>query len=80
MKKIKSTTIICNECGKKIEITADDAIIRFKFCGGCPGLSVTVKCSHCNKRIVLEQTSKTKKMLAKNIKKIKPLVIPMAYR
>ena len=50
MKKIKSTTIICNECGKKIEITADDAIIRFKFCGGCPGLSVTVKCSHCNDR------------------------------
>lgn len=77
---MKTTTIICSECGKTIEFTAAEANIRFRFCGGCPGIAVTVKCSHCKKMSVVEQTSKTKKLLAKNIKKIKPLVIPMAYR
>ena len=77
MKKITSTTIVCRECGKKIKLTADDAIIRWKFNGGCPGFSVTVKCSHCNEMSIIKQTPAAKKLLANRINSV---TIPNNYK
>ena len=77
MKKITSTTISCSECGTKIKITANDAIVQWRFNGGCPGLSVTVKCSHCNQMSIIKQTPKTKRLLANRINSVS---IPSSYR
>ena len=76
MKKNSSIAITCSECGKKIKITADDAVIRWQFNGGCPGCSVKIECPHCKKMSTVKQTLKTKRMLANRINSI----VPMSYR
>lgn len=65
-----SITICCSECGQFIVMTAEDAEIKWKFNGGCPGYSVKTHCPHCKKMSVVKQTDEAKKMLAHRIKSI----------
>ena len=71
MEKKPTITISCSECGKSITMAAEDANIRWKFNGGCPGHLVTVKCSHCNKMSTVKQTPEAKKLLAHRIDSVR---------
>lgn len=60
-------TISCSECGKTITMAEEDAIIRWRFNGGCPVWVVRVKCSHCKQTSAVPQTPEAKKLLERRM-------------
>ena len=64
----KTIDISCSECGKTITMTAKDAHIASRLNGGCPRLSVTVKCPHCQKTSTVRATTNARELLSERLK------------
>ena len=64
----KTIDISCSECGESITLTAKDAHIASRLNGGCPRLSVTVKCPHCQKTSTVNDTPDARELLSERLK------------
>ena len=73
----KKGSCTCVNCGKEIKFSAEEPEIGFKFCGGCPGYSVTITCPHCGSKCGIPQSKKNKKLLGK---RLEDFHFPEAYK